>query len=55
MTNDENLKLKAQKIKLESQIELDNRTRGVSREEYEKIKRKADLMKKRMTSFAMVR
>ena len=34
-------------------MDLDQRTREVSREEYDKVKRRADIMKKRMASFAM--
>ena len=47
--------LKAEKEKLKSELELTSKTKGVSREEYEKIKRKAEIMRKRMANFALVR
>ena len=53
--NDDNLMLKAEKEKLKSELELTSKTKGVSREEYEKVKRKAEIMRKRMANFALVR
>jgi len=51
--NDDNLMLKAEKEKLKSELELTSKTKGVSREEYEKVKRKAEIMRKRMANFAL--
>ena len=53
--NDENLMLKAEKEKLKSELELTSKTKGVSREEYDKVKRRAEVMRKRMANFALVR
>lgn len=51
--NDDNLMLKAEKEKLKSELELTSKTKGVSREEYEKVKRRAEVMRKRMANFAL--
>merc|ERR1712176_1363839 len=53
LINDDNLMLKAEKEKLKSELELTSKTKGVSREEYEKVKRKAEIMRKRMANFAL--
>ena len=51
---DENMRLKVEKERLNSEMKKIESTAGVPRTEYNKVKRQADMLKKRMSQFAMV-
>merc|ERR1712227_4325 len=50
---DENMRLKVEKERLNSEMKKIESTAGVPKAEYNKVKRQADLLKKRMSQFAM--
>ena len=50
---DDNMRLKVEKERLNGEIEKIESTNGVSKSEYNRVKRQADLLKKRMSVFAM--
>ena len=48
------MRLKVEKERLNSEIKKIESTAGVPKAEYNKVKRQADMLKKRMSQFAMV-
>ena len=51
---DENMRLKVEKERLNGEMKkLENSTSGVSKTEYQRVKRQTEVLKKRMAAFAM--
>ena len=53
--NEDNLLLKAEKDRITAELELTKQTTGVSKVEYERVKKRMVTMQKRMQQFAQVR